>query len=260
MSRLSLSFCRRVLFIFAGELPLLESVWLYRGQDNQRPGILHTSYCKLSSWESGFHFYFQEKFFCVVKTDRITGRAYENCYLSPRKSPWSLLSRLERDPRNPRKWCVAVLVRTGAWLSASSLCSLCPPFSKQNPKNLGFAPHRCSPVLRLQAEFLLENRFVLGQGQHGVVTRFLTGASSGCMCRSWLWLVATVVASISRFPQGLWTVWLHWINLVPAHRHQPVWLGVPGHHITVGRASLPESSAFGHSVDRVWLILNHNWV
>lgn len=186
------------------------------------------------------------------------GRTYENSCFFPCKSQWSLLSRVERDPRSPQKWWVAVLVRTGAGLSGSSMCGLCPPFSKQNPKSLGFAPHRCSPVLRLQVAFLWKNRFVMGQGQHGVVTRFLTGTSSGCMCWSWLWLMATMVASISRFPQALWAVWLHWISLVTAHRYQPVWLSVPGYHITVGSASLPESSALGHSVDRVWLILNHN--
>lgn len=181
------------------------------------------------------------------------GRTYENRCFSPCKSQWSLLSRLERDPRSPQKWWTAVLVRTGAWLWQQHV-GLCP--LSQNPKNLDFAPHRCSSVLRLQVEFLLENRFVMGQGHHGVVIRFLTGI--GCMCRSWLWLVATVVASISQFPQGLWAMWLHWISLVIARRYQPVWLSMPGHHITVGSASLLESSALGYSVYR--LILNQNWV
>lgn len=113
-----------------------------------------------------------------MKTDRITfGRTFENCYFSPVS---------HREACFPGWKGTPGVLRNDEWLcwsgqvpdSGSSQYSLCPPFSKQNPKNLDFAPHRCPPVLLLQVEFLLENRFIMGQGQHGVVTRFLTGTSS----------------------------------------------------------------------------------
>lgn len=72
---LCVSVCRRILFICARKLPLLESVRMPRRQDNQRPGILSGSYRKWLSYfpllrvtkkkkkNDWFHFLISKQFF-----------------------------------------------------------------------------------------------------------------------------------------------------------------------------------------------------